>query len=89
MNKAIVMVAIAVVAAVGISSFVLMSNNAGEISPVAEKSDVLEEKISVLDAANINPKIAKNLLKWWRTGPHENAIFGIFSFWSNVKMPIL
>ena len=52
MNKAIVMVAIAVVAAVGISSFVLMSNNTGEISPVAEKSDVLEEKISVLDAAN-------------------------------------
>ena len=46
------MVAIAVVAAVGISSFVLMSNNPGEISPVAEKSVVLEEKISVLDAAN-------------------------------------
>ena len=42
MNKAIVMVAIAVVAAVGISSFVLMSNNTGEISPVAEKSVVLE-----------------------------------------------
>ena len=46
------MVAIAVVAAVGISSFVLMSNNPGEISPVAEKSVVLKEKISVLDSAN-------------------------------------
>jgi len=57
MNKVIVMVAIAVVAAVGISSFALMSNNAGEISPVVqepmiEKPAVLEEKVSVLDTTN-------------------------------------
>jgi len=39
MNKVIVMVAIAVVAAVGISSFALMSNNAGDISPLLKNLD--------------------------------------------------
>ena len=43
MNKAIVMVAIAVVAAVGISSFALMSSESGPLpAPVVQEPAVLE-----------------------------------------------
>ena len=52
MNKAIVMIAIAVVAAIGISAFALMSGNTDEVTPVVqepmiEKPAVLEENISL------------------------------------------
>ena len=44
MNKAIIVVAIAVVAAVGISAFALMSSNTGEIAPVVQEPVILEEE---------------------------------------------
>ena len=37
MNKAVVMVAIAVVAAVGISAFALMSGDSSEVTPVVQE----------------------------------------------------
>ena len=52
MNKAIVLVAIAVVAAVGISSFALMSINSDEVTPLVQELAVLEEEISILDTTN-------------------------------------
>ena len=52
MNKAIVLVAIAVVAAVGISSFALMSINSDEVTPLDQGLAVLEEEISILDTTN-------------------------------------
>ena len=47
MNKAVVMVAIAVAAAVGVSAFALMSGNTDDITPVVQEPVVLEEKLSV------------------------------------------
>ncbi len=48
MNKAIVLVAVAIVAAAGISAFALMSSDSGEITtiqePIAEKPAIVEEK---------------------------------------------
>ena len=52
MNKAVVMVAIAVVAAVGISAFALMSGDSSEVTPVIQEPAVLEEKVSILDTTN-------------------------------------
>ena len=52
MNKTIVLVAIAVVAAVGISSFALMSNNSDEVTPLVQELVVDEEEISILDTTN-------------------------------------
>ena len=52
MNKVIVVVAIAVVIAVGISAFTLISTNTDEITPVIQESVVFEEKVSVLDNTN-------------------------------------
>ena len=52
MNKAIVLIAIAVVAAVGISSFALMSINSDEVTPLVQDLAVLEEEISILDTTN-------------------------------------
>ena len=55
MNKAIVMIAIAVVAAVGVSAFALMSSESSPLpgtvdqEPMIEKPVVLEEEISILD----------------------------------------
>ena len=55
MNKAIVMIAIAVVAAVGISAFALMPSESSPLpapvvqEPMIEKPTVLEEEISILD----------------------------------------
>ena len=59
MNKAIVLVAVAIVAAVGISAFALMSSDSGEITtiqePIAEKPAVVEEEVSILDTNNSFP----------------------------------
>ena len=52
MNKTIVLVAIAVVVAVGISSFALMSNNSDEVAPLVQEIVVDEEEISILDTTN-------------------------------------
>ena len=52
MNKTIVLVAIAVVVAVGISSFALMSNNSDEVTPLVQELVVDEEEISILDTTN-------------------------------------
>ena len=52
MNKTKVLVAIAVVAAVGISSFALMSNNSDEVTPLVQELVVDEEEISILDTTN-------------------------------------
>ena len=50
MNKVIVMVAIAVVAVVGISAFALMSSESGPLpAPVVQEPIILEEEISILD----------------------------------------
>ena len=54
MNKAIVLVAVAIVAAAGISAFALMSSDSGEVTPIvqepiAEKPAVVEEEVSILD----------------------------------------
>ena len=47
------MVAIAVVAAVGISAFVLMYSESGPLpTPVVQEPVVLEEEISILDTTN-------------------------------------
>ena len=52
MNKAVVMIAIAVVAAVGISAFALMSSESGPLpapvvqEPMIEKPSFFEEEIS-------------------------------------------
>ena len=59
MNKAIVLVAVAIVAAVGISAFALMSSDSGEITtiqePISEKPAIVEEEVSVLDTNNSFP----------------------------------
>ncbi len=52
MNKTIVLVAITVVAAVGISAFALMSNNSDEVTPLVQELVVDEEEISILDTTN-------------------------------------
>ena len=53
MNKVIVMVAIAVVAVVGISAFALMSSEFDPLpAPVVQEPVVLEEEISILDTTN-------------------------------------
>ena len=57
MNKAIVLVAVAIVAAAGISAFALMSSDSGEVTtivqePIAEKPAIVEEEISILDTNN-------------------------------------
>ena len=52
MNKTIVLVSIAVVVAVGISSFALMSNNSDEVTPLVQELVVDEEEISILDTTN-------------------------------------
>ena len=53
MNKAVVMVAIAVVAAVGISAFALMSLESGSLpTPVVQEPVIFDEEISILDAVN-------------------------------------
>ena len=55
MNKAIVVVAVAIVAAVGISAFALMSSESDPMpapviqEPVSEKPAAVEEEISILD----------------------------------------
>ena len=54
MNKAIVLVAVAIVAAAGISAFALMSSDSGEVTPIvqepiAEKPAIVEEEVSILD----------------------------------------
>ena len=46
------MIAIAVVAAVGISAFALISENTGEVTPVVQEQVVFEEEISILDTTN-------------------------------------
>ena len=46
------MIAIAVVAALGISAFALMSGNTGEVTPVVQEPVVLKEEISILDTTN-------------------------------------
>ena len=54
MNKLIVVVAIAVVVAVGVSAFALMSSESGPLSaPVVQEPVVLEEEVSILDNANL------------------------------------
>ena len=57
MNKVIAMVTIAVVAAVGISAFALMSTNTGEIIPVVQEPVVLEEEILILDTNSFSAPI--------------------------------
>ena len=57
MNKAIVLVAVAIVAAAGISAFALMSSDSGEVTtivqePIAEKPAIVEEEVSILDTNN-------------------------------------
>ena len=50
MNKAIVIVAVAIVAAVGISAFALMSTESSPLpTPVDQEPIILEEEISILD----------------------------------------
>ena len=63
MNKAIIVVAIAVVAAVGISAFALMSSNTGEIASVVQESVILEEKVSVLDTNSFS-SLAFHYANW-------------------------
>ena len=59
MNKAIVLVAVAIVAAAGISAFALMSSDSGEVTtiqePINEKPAIVEEKVSILDTNNSFP----------------------------------
>ena len=52
MNKTIALVSIAVVVAIGISSFALMSINSDEVTPLVQELAVLEEEISILDTTN-------------------------------------
>jgi len=53
MNKAVVMISIAVVAAVGISAFALMSSESGSLpTPVVQEPVIFDEEISILDAVN-------------------------------------
>ena len=56
MNKAIVLVAVAIVAAAGISAFALMSPDSGEVTtiqePINEKPAIVEEEVSVLETNN-------------------------------------
>ena len=57
MNKAIVLVAVAIVAAAGISAFALMSSDSGEVTtivqePIAENPAIVEEEVSILDTNN-------------------------------------
>ena len=57
MNKAIVLAAMAIVVAVGISAFALMSIDRDEVTtiveePITEQPVVVEEKISILDTTN-------------------------------------
>ena len=50
MNKTIVIVAVAIVAAVGISAFALMSTESIPLpTPVDQEPIILEEEISILD----------------------------------------
>lgn len=54
MNKAIVLVAVAIVVAAGISAFALMSSDSGEVTPIvqepiADKPEIIEEEVSILD----------------------------------------
>ena len=51
------MVAIVVVAAVGISAFALTSTNTGEIIPVVQEPMVFEEEISILDTNSFSAPI--------------------------------
>ena len=53
MNKAIVLVAVAIIVAVGISAFALMSSESDPLlAPVVQEPVVLEEEISILDTTN-------------------------------------
>ena len=40
MNKAIVLVAVAIVAAAGISAFALMSSDSGEVTPIVQEPKI-------------------------------------------------
>ena len=56
MNKAIILVAVAIVAAAGISAFALMSSDSGEVTPIvqepiAEKPAIVEEEVSIEETA--------------------------------------
>ena len=59
MNKVIVLVAVAIVAAAGISAFALMSSDSGEVTtiqePINEKPAIVEEEVSILDTNNSFP----------------------------------
>ena len=58
MNKVIAVVAMAVVVAVGISAFALMSTESGPLpAPVVQETVVLEEKVSVLDTNSFSAPI--------------------------------
>ena len=54
MNKVIAIAAVAIVAAIGISAFALMSSESGEVTinvqqPVTDKPEVVEEEVSILE----------------------------------------
>ena len=81
MNKAIVLVAVAIVVAAGISAFALMSSDSGEVTPIvqepiAEKPVIVEEEVSILDTNNSFPAPTTIAQSMMAAQPAPNVTIG-------------